>query len=50
MFVYQEKYCIDLIKRFGMDNATSKATLMSTSIHLDKDENGKEVEQKLYRI
>ena len=32
-----------------MDNMSSKPTPMSTSIHLDKDETSKEVDQKLYR-
>ena len=45
----QEKYCKDLLKHFGMDNLSSKPTPMSISIHLDWDEIGKEVDQKLYR-
>jgi len=31
-----------------MDSTSSKPTQMSTTIHLDKDENGKEFDQKLY--
>ena len=49
IFIYQEKYCKDLITRFGMNNTVSKPTPMSTSVHLEKDENSKDVEQKLYR-
>ena len=44
IFIYQEKYCKDLIKRFGMSNTTSKPTPMSTSIHLDKVESGMDLE------
>lgn len=44
----QEKCCKDLLKCFGIENMSSKPTPMSTSIHLDRDEIGKEVEQKLY--
>ena len=49
IFISQEKYCTNLIKHFGMENTSSKPTPMSTMTHLDKDENGKSVDQKLYR-
>ena len=39
----------ELLKRFGMKNSGNKNTLMSTTTFLDKDENGKNVDQKLYR-
>ena len=39
----------ELLKRFGMKNSGRKNTLMSTTTFLDKDENGKNVDQKLYR-
>ena len=39
----------DLLKRFGYDNGTAKSTPMSTTINLDKDEKGKEVDIKIYR-
>ena len=39
----------NLLKRFGYDNGTAKSTLMSTTIKLDKDEKGKEVDIKTYR-
>ena len=32
-----------------MENTTSKPTLMNTTTSLDKDENSKNVDQKLYR-
>ena len=39
----------DLLKRFGYDNETAKSTPMSTTIKLDEDEKGKEVDIKTYR-
>ena len=49
IFISQEKYCNNLIKRFAMENTSAKPTPMSTTVHLEKDENGKSVDQKLYR-
>ncbi|KAH9704464.1 Integrase catalytic domain-containing protein [Citrus sinensis] len=49
IFINQAKYVKDLIKRFGYDNGTAKSTPMSTTIKLDKDEKGKEVDIKTYR-
>ena len=41
IFINQENYCNNLIKRFRMENTFSKPTPMSTTAHLGKDENGK---------
>ncbi|KAH9783348.1 Integrase catalytic domain-containing protein [Citrus sinensis] len=49
IFINQAKYVKDLLKRFGYDNGTAKSTPMSTTIKLDKDEKGKEVDIKTYR-
>ncbi|KAH9716551.1 hypothetical protein KPL71_021497 [Citrus sinensis] len=49
IFINQAKYVKDLLKRFGYDNGTAKSTPMSTTIKLDKDEKGKEVDIKIYR-
>ncbi|KAH9754083.1 hypothetical protein KPL71_015319 [Citrus sinensis] len=49
IFINQAKYVKDLLKRFGYDNGTTKSTPMSTTIKLDKDEKGKEVDIKTYR-
>ncbi|KAH9770963.1 hypothetical protein KPL71_012543 [Citrus sinensis] len=49
IFINQAKYVKDLLKRFGYDNGTEKSTPMSTTIKLDKDEKGKEVDIKTYR-
>lgn len=49
IFINQEKYCYNLLKRFGIDKTTSKPTPMSTSTHFDKVEKGKDFDQKLFR-
>ncbi|KAH9677496.1 hypothetical protein KPL71_025392 [Citrus sinensis] len=49
IFINQAKYVKDLLKRFGYDNGMAKSTHMSTTIKLDKDEKGKEVDIKTYR-
>ena len=42
------KYTKELFKRFGMMGLKAITTPMGTSIKLDKDENGKNVDEKLY--
>ena len=48
IFIFQEKYVKDLLKRFGMENSKEAKTPMSTNTKLDKDENGIDVDQKMY--
>ena len=48
-FINQAKYTKELIKKFKMENAKPYNTPMSSSIKLDKDEKGKNVDEKLYR-
>ena len=48
IFINQKEYCRELLKRFGMDNTSSKPTQMNTTNYLDKDERGKDFDQKLY--
>ncbi|WVZ70368.1 hypothetical protein U9M48_019042 [Paspalum notatum var. saurae] len=48
-FVHQSKYTRDLLRKFEMADASPQMTPMSTSIALDADEDGKEVDQKVYR-
>ncbi|XP_050908014.1 secreted RxLR effector protein 161-like [Lathyrus oleraceus] len=47
-FVYQIKYCKDLLKIFGMVDAKSIDTPMATYRNLERNENGKDVEVKKY--
>ncbi|KAH9679772.1 hypothetical protein KPL71_026267 [Citrus sinensis] len=49
IFINQAKYVKDLLKRFGIDESNTKNTPMSTTIKLEKDEKGKEVDIKKYR-
>ena len=49
IFINQAKYTKELPKRFGMDSSKSRRNPMSTTTSLDKDENGKTVDTKLYR-
>ncbi|WVZ63587.1 LOW QUALITY PROTEIN: hypothetical protein U9M48_013210 [Paspalum notatum var. saurae] len=48
-FVHQSKYMRDLLRKFEMAYALPQMTPMSTSTALDADEDGKEVDQKVYR-
>ena len=48
IFINQAKYMKDLLKRFDYDNGTEKSIPMSTTIKLDKDEKGKEVDITTY--
>jgi hypothetical protein len=48
-FVHQTKYTKDLLKKFDMSDAKPLASPMATSIVLDLDEDGEEVDQREYR-
>ena len=48
-FVCQSKYVKDIMKKFGMENAKPIKTPMATNGHLDLDEGGNPIDQKLYR-
>ncbi|WVZ75657.1 hypothetical protein U9M48_023692 [Paspalum notatum var. saurae] len=48
-FVHQSKYTRDLLRKFEMADVSPQMTPMSTSTAFDADEDGKEVDQKLYR-
>ncbi|KAI5677251.1 hypothetical protein M9H77_08201 [Catharanthus roseus] len=49
IFINQEKYAKELLKRFDMSNAKGIGTPISASLKLDKDEKGKTVDEKTYR-
>ena len=49
IFINQAKYLRDLLKRFGLEDEKIKSTPMSSTIKLDEDEKGKEVDVKAYR-
>ena len=48
-FVCQSKYVKDILKKFGMKDAKPIKTPMATNGHLDLNEGGNPVVQKLYR-
>ena len=48
IFINQAKYIGELIKRFGLEDAKLSQTPMTTT-KLDKDEQGTNVDIKLYR-
>ena len=48
-FVCQSKYVKDILKKLGMEDAKPIKTPMVTNGHLDLDEEGNPVDQKLYR-
>jgi hypothetical protein len=47
-FIHQEKYTNDILKKFKMDDCKPIKTPMPANGHLDLDEGGKPVNQKLY--
>ena len=49
IFISQEKYTKDLLKRFKMDECKLIKTPMPSNGHLDLDEGGKMVDHTLYR-
>ena len=49
IFIHQSKYVHDLLKRFNLENITTKTTPISTTLKLTKDEQGKSVDSTKYR-
>jgi hypothetical protein len=47
-FIFQTKYTRDMLKKFDMDKANPIKTLRPTNGHLDLNEEGKSVDQKVY--
>ena len=47
-FINQSKYARELIKKFGMEKCSPTATPMSSSLKLDKDEEGQDVDMTAY--
>ena len=50
IFMSQEKYTKDLLKRFKMDECKPIKTPMPTNGHLDLDEEDNTVDQTLYAL
>lgn len=49
IFIFQEKYENELVKKFQMDKCKKFDTPMSPSTKLDKDEKHKSIDSKLYK-
>jgi hypothetical protein len=49
MFISETKYTNDVLKKFDMDKAKPIKTPIPTTGHLDLNEDGKVVDQKVYR-
>ncbi|XP_072077812.1 uncharacterized protein [Arachis hypogaea] len=49
IFIRQEKYAKELVKKFGLDCAKPMGTPMHPNIKLDKDEHGRDVDETRYR-
>jgi hypothetical protein len=48
IFISQEKYLKDCLKKFGVQDCKSYKTPMPTNGHLSSDENGEDFDQKVY--
>lgn len=46
--ISQSKYAKNIVKKFGMENASHKSTPTPTHLKLSKDEKGVNVDQSLY--
>jgi len=49
IFVSKSKYAKNIVKKFGMGNASHQRTLAATYLKLTKDEKGIVVDQSMYR-
>ncbi|XP_050875076.1 uncharacterized mitochondrial protein AtMg00810-like [Lathyrus oleraceus] len=49
IFISQSKYVKNIMKKFGMENASHKRTYAPTNLKLSKDEKGVNVDQSLYK-
>ena len=47
-FICQTKYTNDMLKEFDMADAKPIKTPMAVNVHLDLNEDGKSVDQKVY--
>ena len=49
IFITEEKYAKNIVKRFGLDKSHQKRTLVATHVKITKDSDGESVDHKLYR-
>lgn len=48
-FISQTKYCLELLKKFDMQNSKSISALMASNFLIDKDKSGVEIDITKYR-
>ena len=48
IFISQSEYIKEMLKKFGMEDCKPMSTPMNTGCKLSKDDESKEVDQKLY--
>ena len=49
IFINQTKYTLELLKKYNFESVKPLTTPMATSTKLNKDEQGKSIDPKLYR-
>ena len=49
IFISQEKYAKNIVKKFGLEQSRHKRTPAATHVEITKDTNGTTVDHKLYR-
>ncbi|XP_050895374.1 uncharacterized mitochondrial protein AtMg00810-like [Lathyrus oleraceus] len=49
LFISQSKYAKNIVKKFGLENASHKRTPATTHLKLTKGEKGVDINQSLYR-
>ncbi|XP_050935219.1 uncharacterized mitochondrial protein AtMg00810-like [Cucumis melo] len=49
LFISQEKYAKNMVKKFGLEQARNKRTPVTTHVKLTRDTGGAEVDHKLYK-
>ena len=49
IFISQEKYARELVKKFGLGDSKEAKTPMAHNAKLDMDDSGKKVDERLYR-
>ena len=48
IFIHQQKYIKELLKKYGLNNAKTNHTPMATNVRLDEHSNGIDVDQTMY--
>ena len=49
IFISQEKYARELVKKFGMEDSKEARTPMAHNVRMDMDDSGKKVDERIYR-